>query len=90
MKKQYPPSGVLFDNLNKRSDKSPDRTGVLEISTDLLQELVTLANNGEPVKMRLIAYNQSHPTKGVYIRLTAAKDEPYNGGKNGRSERAPF
>lgn len=74
--KQYPPSGVLFSR-EKRSQKSPDMSGNLEITPDVLRDLVDRANKGEKILMALIAYRNSHPTKGEYLRLTASIDRPY-------------
>lgn len=74
--RQYPPSGVLFQR-EKRTPKTPDMAGNLEITPEVLRDLVDRANRGEKIVMSLIAYKNSHPTKGEYLRLTAAIDRPY-------------
>jgi hypothetical protein len=82
--KKFPPSGALFA-VRSDNPKAPDYSGPLEISTDLLKVLLDQANAGEPVKMQLTAYKNTHPERGEWIKLTAVKYEPYTGGKNGKS-----
>jgi hypothetical protein len=53
-KKYY--GGALFMNRNKTSDKQPDVSGDVEISMDLLKVLVTLAKEGQPLKMRMAGW----------------------------------
>ena len=77
--KKYPPSGVLFKAREKRTDKSPDWTGELEITADVLGDLMLKADKNEPLKMRLIAYENTHPQRGLWYRLRADKDEPFMG-----------
>lgn len=79
--RQYPPSGVLFDNsTNKRNPKAPDWSGNLEITKELLKDLVDRANKGEVIKMQLSAYTNTHPTRGTYLKLTARIDQPFQKG----------
>lgn len=90
--KQYPPSGVLFKG-KKPTERSPDHSGSLEISKDLLKDLIERANRGEAIKMSLTGYNNSHPRAGDYIKLTARKDEPYRKGGYSdakRNDQPPF
>ena len=91
--KQYPPSGALFA-VKSQHPKAPQLSGPLEISKDLLKVLLEQANAGEPIKMRIAAYSNTHPTKGEWFRLVASKDEPYvKGGSYGnakKSEPDPF
>lgn len=77
---KYPPSGVLFEN-NSTHPKAPHMSGNLEITQEVLRDLVDRANKGEAIKMQLTAYRNSHPTKGEYLRLTAKIDQPWTPNK---------
>ena len=39
MSNQYPPSGVLFTNNNKKTPNQPDYTGDLELSDEVINEV---------------------------------------------------
>ncbi len=91
MNKQYPPSGVLFERRNKKNERSPDMGGELEITADLLRNLVERANKGEKILMALTAYRNSHPQRGEYLKLRADRHEPFQKGgyqkSNGQQQR---
>lgn len=76
--KKFRPSGRLFKAKEKKTDKSPDWTGELEIGPEVLADLLLKADSGEVAKMRLLAYENTHPQYGVWYRLIAVKDEPFN------------
>ena len=42
----YPPSGVLFSNNKKKSEKQPDFTGDLEVSDEVVNDLVDQMSRG--------------------------------------------
>jgi hypothetical protein len=52
----YPNSGALFPVKQKRSDNSPDQTGNIVISDDVLDYVLRLAESGEEVKLDLSAW----------------------------------
>jgi len=68
----YPPGGVLFPNRRKTTDKHPDMTGNLEISKDLLKELLEAAKAGKPIKMDVSAWSKTG-NSGKFLSLKASK-----------------
>ena len=42
----YPPSGVLFSNNKKKTEKQPDFTGDLELSDEVVNDLVDQMSRG--------------------------------------------
>ena len=86
---QYPPSGVLFTNNRKRSDKSPDYTGKLELSDEVLQDLVAQMERGvEKPVLSLIGWKKmSHKTGAVFLSLLGNKFEE-NPNSDGSSDQS--
>ena len=89
--RKYAPSGVLFKNNKKTGDKSPDMTGNLEISKEVLKDLITLANDGKPIKMRLAAWSRESEKGTKFLSMIASKDEEFkpkakSGGKSRNEE----
>jgi len=74
---QYPPSGVLFTNNRKRSDKSPDYTGKLELSDEVLQDLMSQMERGvEKPVLSLIGWKKvSQKTGNTFLSLLGNKFE---------------
>ena len=74
---QYPPSGVLFTNNRKRSDKSPDYTGKLELSDEVLQDLTSQMDRGvEKPVLSLIGWKKvSQKTGATFLSLLGNKFE---------------
>ena len=72
---RYPPGGVLFQNRRKMQQNHPDMTGTLEISGELLSELVRSADSGQPIKMDLSAWTKVDKNGNKFLSLTAKK--PY-------------
>ena len=68
----YPPGGVLFVNSRKASDKHPDFTGNLEISDEVLRDLIAQAKAGKTPKMDVSAWKRQG-AKGPFIGLQAKK-----------------
>lgn len=92
--KPYPPSGALFERKQGAPQNAPDLSGPLEISKELLKELIEMANRGEPIKMDLAGYRNEHPARGTWIKLYAKKPYVKNAGgtNNGqsRNSKPPF
>lgn len=78
--KKFPPGGVLWKNNRKNSSTHPDMTGHLEISTDLLKFLVSLATNGEPLKMDLSAWTRENQNKNKFLSISAKQPWVQNDG----------
>tara|TARA_R100001510_G_C7649730_1_gene207188 strand:- start:1571 stop:1894 length:324 start_codon:yes stop_codon:yes gene_type:complete len=47
-KRNYGPSGALFNNVNKKMDKHPDFTGTLELSQEVVEYLSDQFHAGVP------------------------------------------
>lgn len=43
---EYPPSGVLFSNKKKTKETSPDYTGKLELSDEVINDLMDQQSRG--------------------------------------------
>lgn len=71
----YPPSGALFTNTRKTSDKHPDYTGSLEISMDVLKVLVEQAKSGQPIKMDIAGWKKTSKAGKSFLSILANK--PY-------------
>jgi hypothetical protein len=53
-KKYY--GGSLFVNKNKKSEKSPDLSGDMELSTDTLNALIEMHKSNQPIMLRASAW----------------------------------
>lgn len=82
---KYPPRGALFRNKNKTSDKHPDLRGDLEISREVLQELVNRSKEGKELKMEVSAWKKHSDKAGPWLSLAASK--PYE--KTGNFSASP-
>lgn len=71
----YPPSGALFVNDRKQSDKHPDYTGTLEISMDVLKVLVEQAKSNQPIKMDMAGWKKTSKAGKSFLSIRA--DKPY-------------
>lgn len=91
---RYPPGGVLFPNSRKTQQNHPDMTGSLEISGELLIDLVCAADSGQPIKMDISAWTKTSKTGSKFLSLTARKpfvpQQQGNGsGWGNRQQQAP-
>lgn len=81
---KYPPGGVLFINKKKTTDRQPDYTGNLEISRELLGELVAAAKAGKEIKMDISGWKKQSKAGNNFLSIVAKK--PYEkpvGGRGG-------
>jgi hypothetical protein len=69
---KYPPGGVLFPNARKTSDKHPDYTGNLEITEEVLRDLIAQAKAGKTPKMDLSGWKKQSG-KGPFVSMVAKK-----------------
>lgn len=79
---KYPPGGVLFINKRKTTDKHPDYTGSLEISRELLGELVAAAKAGKEIKMDVSGWKKQSKAGNNFLSIVAKKpyEKPAGGG----------
>ena len=74
MSNQYPPSGVLFTNNNKKTPNQPDYTGDLELSDEVINDLVEQMSRGNPKpKLRLAGWKKTcKKTGATYVSFTGS------------------
>lgn len=73
---QYKDSGALFNNRNKKTDKHPDMTGEITVSSKLLHSLKEDADGD--VRIALSVWKSQGP-KGPYLRVIPSA--PWEGGQ---------
>jgi len=73
----YPPSGVLFANKKKTKPTSPDYTGNLELSDEVVNDLVSQMERGvEKPKISLAGWKkQAKKTGDTFLSLRGSKHE---------------
>lgn len=79
------PSGAMWAR-EKKSDKSPDFSGYLEIEKEVLLDLIAKAKANQPIKMDVIAYkNRGIGNKEDWFRLIGSKNEPREAPRGARA-----
>ena len=73
----YPPSGVLFANKKKTKETSPDYTGNLELSDEVVNDLVAQMERGvEKPKVSLAGWKKKAKKSGdTFLSLRGSKHE---------------
>lgn len=74
------PGGALFKRNRPQGDpnsKVPNYSGNLEISVEVLQDLIKRANNKEPILMDILAYTNQHPQHGVWLKVYGTINKPF-------------
>jgi len=84
----YPPSGVLFQNDRKKSEKSPDYTGQIELSDEVVSDLVEQMSRGvTKPKVSLIGWKKvSQKTGKPFLSLLG---NTYEERPNGAAQQQP-
>jgi hypothetical protein len=84
----YPPSGVLFQNDRKKSEKSPDYTGQIELSDEVVNDLVEQMSRGvTKPKVSLIGWKKvSQKTGKPFLSLLG---NTYEERPNGAAQQQP-
>jgi hypothetical protein len=84
----FPPKG------EKKSEKSPDFSGTVELSEELISEVMAQYKETGIFKLALIAYKNVSQTGGAYLKIYVKKHTPFEGDNrklprpNIRSERS--
>lgn len=75
---EYPPSGVLFTNERKQKETSPDYTGQLELSDEVVSDLVDQISRGETKPSLSLAgwKKTSRKTGKVFLSLVGSIKRP--------------
>jgi|TARA_R110000803_G_scaffold208051_2_gene276449 hypothetical protein len=72
--------GAIYTNSYKQNDKQPDWTGKVEITRDLLKELVTIVKEGGTGELRVALWNRTSKNGNEYkyarLDIPVKKDEP--------------
>ncbi len=83
---KYPNSGLLSHARDKKSEKSPDFYGTVELNEELVRYLATQIKLEEPASMRVAIWRRSND-RGTYLSMTLS--EPQEGsGQRGNQRRA--
>lgn len=75
-RQSFPNSGALFSNRNKRSEQSPDLTGNIEISEDVLDYIVREATLGNTVRVELSGWMRTGRNNNTFTSVKI--NIPYN------------
>ena len=69
---KYPATGSLFTQKEKRSEKSPDYSGMLTLEMEVLDDLIKQKEEGilEP-KMNLVGWKKLSKAGNPYLRIIA-------------------
>jgi hypothetical protein len=72
MENKYPATGSLFTQKDKRTEKSPDYSGMLTIEMEVLDDLIKQKEEGilEP-KMNLVGWKKISKAGNGYLRIIA-------------------
>jgi hypothetical protein len=67
-------AGVLFATAEKSKETSPDHTGNVVLSADLVKSLAAAVKAGKPAKLSLSAWNNTGRTSGkAYLGLRVSE-----------------
>lgn len=80
---EYPPSGSLFEARNKKSEKSPDYTGYMELSHEVVDDLIKQKNEGiSKPKFNLVGWKKMGLKSGkAFLSIRSNVFEEYNANK---------
>ena len=72
MENKYPATGSLFTQKDKRTEKSPDYSGMLTLEMEVLEDLIKQKEEGiiEP-KMNLVGWKKVSKAGNGYLRIIA-------------------
>lgn len=69
---KYPPSGALFQNKQKKSEKSPDYDGEMGFDEDTVRHLVNEIKAGREPKCRLAGWKRVSGKGTSFLSLKAS------------------
>ena len=87
METDYPPSGTLFEAKVRKSDRSPDYTGQLELAPEVVEDLVKQIKDGKrKPKLNIIGWKKISGKSGKpFLSLRGNIFEIYNPNDQNRS-----
>jgi len=72
----YPPSGALFSNTRKQKPNQPDFTGELELSDEVVSDLVSQMERGNTKpKLRMAGWRRQSKKGTKFISVVGSKFE---------------
>lgn len=91
MSDQYPPSGVLFSNERKQKPNQPDYTGNLELSDEVINDLVEQMSRGvKKPKLSLAGWKRTSQKNGkTFVSLNGSMHQESNQKKENADGFAP-
>jgi hypothetical protein len=79
---KYDDKGFLGPNRNRRNERAPHLTGVLNFSEKTLDRLIELMEGKEDIKVQLSAWRSDDDPKKFSLKI----DEPYEGGSSAKKK----
>mgnify|MGYP000229828142 FL=1 len=84
---QYPATGGLFAQKEKRSDKSPDYSGMLNLEIEVVNDLIKQKEEGiDQPKINLVGWKKLSKAGNPYLRLIGNIERERQEQQNGYAE----
>ena len=83
---KYPDSGALFTSKDKKSERSPDYDGNLEIGPDTLRYLVQQAKASKDTTIRIAGWKKQGKTGTTFLSLKLSVPQERDEGKPQKSQ----
>ena len=71
-----PGTGAIFPTKEKRSDKTPDYSGTIDLDDTILNSLLSEYKKSGAVRLRVSAWKNVSQDYGTWLKLWVSKDEP--------------
>jgi hypothetical protein len=82
----YPPSGILWPNRNKLTDRHPDYTGDIEFSNEVVESLYNQMKQGAVPKASISGWKRESQAGNKFMSITAKLWTPRDGGQQRPSQ----
>jgi|TARA_B110000285_G_scaffold127684_1_gene143881 hypothetical protein len=84
---QYPATGGLFAQKEKRTDKSPDYSGMLNLEIEVVNDLIKQKEEGiDQPKINLVGWKKLSKAGNPYLRLIGNIERERQEQQNGYAE----
>jgi hypothetical protein len=84
----YGPSGALFPTKEKKSEKSPDFSGKLELSDEVVNDLISQMERGvEKPIISLVGWRKTSKAGNNFVSLVGNVFKPMNSGGQQQPQR---
>tara|TARA_Y100000592_G_scaffold99777_1_gene177178 strand:- start:1127 stop:1447 length:321 start_codon:yes stop_codon:yes gene_type:complete len=86
----YGATGALFVAKQKRSDRSPDYNGILELDMEVVDDLVAQKQEGiEQPKVNLVGWKKVAKSGNAYLRIIANMEKERKDNQKEKVEQKP-